>query len=95
MLISNQHLRTPGRQNHQAEGHIHPHQCDADDDVVILGANLAASDVHAAAVWEMEQNDKSKLPPHRDCSSMHACMSYAASAAPWWIGGFGSSGRVA
>ena len=47
-----------GHQAHHG-GHIHPHQHDADDDVVILGANLAASDMHVAAVvHETEQNDK-------------------------------------
>ena len=52
VLVSNQHIRMPGCQNHQA-GCICPHQCDADDVVVlILGANLAASDVHTVAVCE-------------------------------------------
>ena len=41
-------------------GRICPHQCDTDDDVEILGANLAASAMHVAAVHETEHNDKSK-----------------------------------
>jgi hypothetical protein len=46
VLVSNHHLTMPGHQAHRG-GRIRPHQRDADDDVEILGANLAASAVHS------------------------------------------------
>ena len=77
VLVSIQHLRmpVPGCQNHQS-GRICPHQCDTDDDIVILGANLAASDMHAAVVHETEKNDKSKHVKNDYCNHIMQIISF-------------------
>ena len=48
------------RSGRPQSGHICPHECDTNNAVPILGANIEVLDKHSSSVWQTEQNDLDK-----------------------------------